>query len=304
MIVGPQTEVDESDAGWRSIAMTSSRRRGRRVMRQRAVPEVWAPLQQLDRQVSRRFCSAAILSLAQFPGFHLGAQAQSEALDVLDEYFGGVTQHEVEGGTMLSFPGVVGSSIPGDGMDVGVRTALERVENYRRFGAAAAASVLGSDEAWPEPFSRDLPEGSRSAELWMSLEHLAVIALATQDDRMIRVDIDPLETISDVRRPSCLDTGMFLPRADLATLDASIPGVHDVPSWKITHATQRSVYEKLLETLRDESVSAPVSRVVAAVGPRCPWGNKRGYDMRMVDAWYEVRRLERIAGDALEGEDP
>ena len=258
----------------------------------------WAPLQEFVPSILAELPMSAILTHAQFPGLHLESWAQEEAMDALSEFFDAVEEDGVEGGIMLAFPGVEGSSIPGDGMDVGVRTALERLENYRRFGAAAAASVVSPEQEWPEPFSRDLPQDRRAREVWASLEQLAVVALSARDDQRIRTDVDPTEAV--LSEGTCVDMALLSPRS---TLDASIPGDHEDRSWNLTHAAQEFAYGKLIEGLRDPEATAPVSRVVATLGPRCPWGNKRGYGFCMVTTWYDVRRLERIAADMLEGED-
>lgn len=267
------------------------------------VDGAWAPAQALNKEVAAPLSLPALLTLAQFPSFHLTVDAQADALEALKEYFAEVDEEDVEGGTMLAFPGVEGSSIPEDGMDVGIRTALERVENYRRFGAAAAASVVAPHCAWPQPFSRDLPDDAHEADIWQSLEQLAVVVLAYRDARQIRVDVDPTGTVLDDRLEACVGDELVLPLRSPTTPAPEISEDENDKSWQLTHDTQVRAYQELLAALSDPQTTAPVSRTVAAVAPRCPWGDKPRYGLRMTTLWYDVRRLERIADAALDQEE-
>lgn len=263
----------------------------------------WAPAQPLDKEVAATLPLPALLTLAQFPSFHLTVDAQADALDALEQYFAEVDEEEVEGGTLLGFPAVEGSSIPEDGMDVGVRTALERLENYRRFGAAAATSVVAPDCVWPEPFSRDLPSGAHEGDIWRSLEQIATVALARRDERQLRVDVDPTGTVLDDRLEACVGDELVLPLRSPTTPAPEISDDQEDESWQLTHDAQVRAYKELLVALSDPLTTAPVSRAVAAVAPRCPWGDKQRYGLRMTTLWYDVRRLERLADARLSEEE-
>lgn len=264
--------------------------------------EAWASLRPLDHQVAAQLPLPALLTLKQFPGFHLTTQAQADALEALEEYFAAVEETEAEGGTMLEFPGVEGSSIPEDGMTVGVARALDRVENYRRFGAAAVASVLAPDCAWPEPFSTDLPDDAKGADVWQSLEQLAVVALAARDELLVRVDVDPATTVLDDRLEACLPEDLVLPIRSPTTLAPELGGDPEDVSWQTSHDGQVQAFALLRDHLADPDVTAPAAMTVAALAPRCPWGDKRRYGLRMTTLWHEVRRLERIADQPREEE--
>jgi hypothetical protein len=267
------------------------------------IDQIWAPAQTLDKQVAAPLSLPALLTLAQFPSFHLTVDAQADAIDALEQYFVEVDEEDADGGTLLEFPGVDGSSIPEDGMAVGIRSALERVENYRRFGAAAAASVVAPHCAWPEPFSRDLPDDAHQLDVWQSLEQLAVVALAHRDTQQIRVDVDPIGTVLDDRLEACVGDELVLPLRAPTTLAPEISDDEDDESWQLTHDAQVHAYQELLAALSDSQTTAPVSRAVAALAPRCPWGDKQRYGLRMTTLWYDVRRLERIADATLDQEE-
>jgi hypothetical protein len=266
------------------------------------VDVVWTPAQPLDKGVAAQLPLRALLTLAQFPSFHLTVDAQADALDALEEYFSEVEEEDLDGGTVLTFPGVEGSSIPEDGMDVGIKTALERVENYRRFGAAAAGSVVAPDCTWPHPFSRDISTDAHEAAVWQSLEQLAVVVLARRDARQIRVDVDPTGTVLDDRLEACVGDELMLPLRAPTTPAPELSGDADDESWQLTHETQVRAYQELLAALSNPLTTAPVSRVVAALAPRCPWGDKQRYGLRMTMLWYDVRRLERLADAAIDKE--
>lgn len=267
------------------------------------VDEAWAPAQPLDKEVAAVLSLPALLTLAQFPSFHLTADAQIDALNALEEYFAEVDEENVEGGTLLAFPGVEGSSIADDGMDVGVRSALERLENYRRFGAAAAASVVAPDCAWPKPFSRDVPFDAHEADIWQSLEQLATVALARRDGRQIRADVDPTGTVLDDRLEACVGDELVVPLRSPTTPAPEISDDQEDQSWQLTHDAQVRAYQELLSALSEPLTTAPVSRAVATIAPRCPWGDKQRYGLRMTTLWYDVRRLERLADARLSEEE-
>lgn len=263
-----------------------------------ACTEAWAPEQAFDRHVASGLSEPAALTLAQFQSFHLAPSAQDAALAFIDDYFGQVEEYEDVRGTVLAFPAVPGSSIDEGGQEVVVTTALERVENYRRFGAAVAAAALSPSCVWPPPFSREVPEQPRAAQVWQSLEQVATVALARRDEVQIEVDVDPIWTVLDDRLEACIDNELIHELRDPTTLAPEIDGDHDDPSWQLTHAAQIKAYQGLLADLGNPDVTAPISRTVVALAPRCPWGDKR-YGLRMTTMWYDVRRLERLADAAL-----
>lgn len=263
------------------------------------VDEIWSPAIRIDHDASLALSHPALLTSAQFPGFQLSPEAQAEALDTLAEYFGEVEEEAVEEGVMLDFPGVEGSSIPDDGMVVGVTRSLERVLNYRRFGAAAVASVLAPECPWPEPFSTEIPDDPKAADVWMALEELAVVALADRDEAQIRVDVDPAGTVLDDLLEACVGGELVLPIRSPTTLSPKI-GATDDESWQMTHAAQEQAFALLSAHLANPDTTAPVSATVAEMAPRCPWGNKSEYGLRMTSLWHDVRRLEQIADQPAE----
>lgn len=265
------------------------------------VDAVWAPMQQLDQAVGAHLPLSALLTVSQFPGFHLSVDAQRVALDAVAEYLDAVEEVPEEDDTVtINFPGVEGSSIPDDGMEVVVARALDRVENYRRFAAAAAASALAPACAWPEPFSLDIPDDPREAAVWQSLEQIAVVALAARDETRVRVDVDPAVTVLDDKLEACVPENAVLPLRSPTTLAPELDGDPEDASWQISHATQVEAFALLRDQLSDPDATAPVSVTVAALAPRCPWGDKRRYGLRMTTLWHDVRRLERVADQPQE----
>lgn len=276
-------------------AATAPRRRalGAASAPRTCVDQVWGPLIPLSPSSVQTLSLPAVLTLQQFPGFHLAGEIQPEALALVREYVDAVEESEEEGNLMLDFPGVEDSSIPEDGQTVGVDRQLDRVENYMRFAAAAAAATLAPDCAWPEPFSTQAPEDPHAAAVWRSLEYLAVVALAERDERQIRVDVDPEITVLDDLLEACMPEDVVLPLRSPTTLAPDLGGDDDA-SWQISHTAQINAFSVLQDQLSDPDATAPSSAAVAALAPRCPWGDKVRYGLAMTTLWYDVRRLERI----------
>lgn len=267
------------------------------------IGEIWAPSQRLDAQVATALPLPALLTLTQFPGFHLSGAAQQDALEALHEYFAAVEETDADEGTLLDFPGVEGSSIPDDGMVVGVTRALDRIENYRRFGAAAAASMIAPTCEWPEPFSSDVPADPKAAAIWQSLEHLAVVALASRDERQIRVDVEPTGTVLDDRLEACVPAELLRALRSPTTLAPELGGDAEDESWQLSHQGQITAFAQFQEHLADPDVTAPIALTAAAIAPRCPWGDKSTYGLRMTMVWHDLQRLEQLA-DQPEPEAP
>lgn len=264
--------------------------------------EVWSPLGRMDAGAVEGLSMSAVLSVAQFPGVHLTPASQRDAMDALREYFAEVEEFDEDDYVRISFPGVVGSMIPEDGSEVGVQSALERLENYRRFGAAAAVAVLAPECAWPEPFSQDLPEDLQAQQVWRSLEHLAVVALSDRDQAQLRVDIDPIATVLDDRLEACIGEEFMHELRSPTSLSPKLGDNPDDVSWQLTHQAQEQLYEALSAALSNPDTTAPVTMAVMSVAPRCPWGDKQRYGLRMTTMWHEAKRLEDLAYDDLRGE--
>jgi hypothetical protein len=235
----------------------------------------------------------ALVTLSQFPQFHLRHDDAALALETLAVVFDATTERQEGGLTILEFPGVEGSAIP-DVTPVVVNSARARVQAYQRFGAAVTASVLAPTCAWPEPMSDALPEEPKEEQVWQSLLQLAVVMLAQRDGVQILVDVDPVVTRIEDELDICMPAGVVLELRNPTTLAPEI-GVDDDESWPISHATQIQVYQALLAALADPTSTAPVSGAVLAVAPKCPWGDKSDYGLEMTTLWYAARRLERIA---------
>jgi hypothetical protein len=263
---------------------------------QECLQGVWAIRQPLSSTIS--LPPPARMTVGQFPGFALTEQAQRDAMEALLEYVAAVEEVEEGDYVRLSFPGVEQSSIPPDGQEVGIQTALERSENYRRFGAAAAAAVVAPACEWPEPFSRDEPETPKAQQVWRSLEHMAVIALAARDQTVLEVDIAPVATVLEDRLEACIGPGLMRPLRDPVSLAPEIGEDTGDQSWQMTHDAQIQAYQALQAALADPSVTNPITRTVTAVAPQCAWADKTRYGLNMTTMWYEVRRLEDMAYDA------
>jgi hypothetical protein len=235
----------------------------------------------------------AVLTLSQFPQFHLRPEAAALALETLMVVFDAATERQEGGLSVIEFPGLEGSALP-DVTQVVVGSALARVQAYQRYGAAVAASVLAPACAWPEPMSEQLPEEPKEEQVWLSLMQLSVVVLAQRDGVQIPVDVDPVATHMEDELDICVPQDVVLELRNPTTLAPEI-GVDDDESWPISHAAQISVYEGLLAALADPLETAPVSRAVVAVAPNCPWDDKSGYGLDMTTLWYAARRLERIA---------
>lgn len=276
--------------GFGTTTIVRARRARRRAPRSLGdcVEGVWSPSTKFDPPAISELSLPAVMTLRQFPGFYLDPEVQADAIAVVQRYVDSVKESDADGGMLLEFPSPQESTI------VHVDRALDRVESYMRFSAAAAAAAVAPDCAWPDPMSDELPEEPRAAAVWQSLERLAVVALAERDGAQIRVDVDPQTTILDDFLEACVPDDVVLPLRSATTLAPELGDDHD-PSWQISHGAQVNAFSVLQERLADPHTTAPASAAVAAVAPGCPWGDKTRYGLAMTTLWYDVRRLERFA---------
>lgn len=254
---------------------------------------IWASQGGLSPDATKDLPIPAILTLGQFPSISLTPAASAKAFRLLRERFANTQETQGEEALLIAFPAAT----------VTARTERERVAHYRRFGAAHVAEALAPGCAWPDPRSDQIPVDPKEEAVWRSLGDLAVVALSARDGEQIPVDVDPSGTVLDDRLEACVAGDVLLPLRSPTTLAPELRVGDDDRSWHLTHDAQVRAYEALLYALSDLDVTAPVSRVVVGLGPRCPWDQKARYGLRMTTLWYEVRRLEQIAAATLEEEE-
>lgn len=232
----------------------------------------------------------------QFYGFHLSPEAIEEAWNAI-------------------------AGLLAQGKDI-EEAWLEVAEGLMPCGWTAVDPV-----GWPVNWNNydDAPDtmSPRQARAMRSFTDLWLIAVSNHLDAYLGVDVDPVVTISDPERDTCIKTdvislrGQSVPTSEgvivaalaaagidaekltvdqvMAQLEQEYPRLADLldADWWVPQATQDAMWQTLIEA---SSFPKPVSTVVFNVQSQsCPWEEKDGYTLNMANFWYSAKKIAAIA---------